>query len=80
MTDNVISLAQERDEQPDQEAIGAICDELLGQRYNGEISAVAVVSLLNGGAIFAACVMTDAQRLELIGAIEQLKADLLSRG
>lgn len=80
MSENIINLALERSECADQEAIGAVCDELLGQRYNGEISAVAVVSFLNGGDVFTGLVVDEAQRLKLIGALEALKAELISQG
>ncbi|WP_372572903.1 hypothetical protein [Ruegeria jejuensis] len=75
----VIQLAQDRAEKPDQEAIGAVCDELQGQRYCGEISAVAVVSLLNGGGVHmdAYSGLTKVQRMALVGALEELKAKLL---
>jgi hypothetical protein len=76
----IIELAQDRAERPDQERIGDICDELLGQRYAGEISAVAVVSLLNGGAIHAEAYsgLTQMQRMALVGALDELKARILA--
>lgn len=76
----VIELAQDRAERPDQERIGEICDELLGQRYSGEISAVAVVSLKNGGSVHmdAHAGLTQQQRLALVGALEELKARILN--
>ena len=76
----IIELAQDRGERPDQERIGDICDELLGQRYGGEISAVAVVSLKNGGAVHmdAYSGLTQQQRLALVGALEELKARILN--
>lgn len=75
----IIDLAQDRAERPDQERIGDICDELLGQRYTGEISAVAVVSLLNGGGVhMEAYSLTRLQRLALAGALDELKARILA--
>ncbi|WP_299945350.1 hypothetical protein [uncultured Ruegeria sp.] len=76
----VIELARDRAERPDQERIGDICDELLGQRYGGEISAVAVVSLLNGGQVHsdAYAGLTRQQKMALVGALEELKARILA--
>lgn len=76
---NIIDLAQDRAERPDQVRIGGICDELLGQRYAGEISAVAVVSLLNGGGVHLdAYGLTKVDRLALVGALDELKARILA--
>ena len=76
---NIIDLAQDRAERPDQVRIGDICDELSGQRYAGEISAVAVVSLLNGGEVHLdAYGLTRIDRLALVGALDELKARILA--
>jgi len=74
----IIDLKREKREHPDQVDIGRAVDAVAAYRHLGEIKAVAALALLNGGGTYSAAFTgARAERLQLIGLLDELKAALI---
>lgn len=74
----VIEFARERADKPDQERIRQAVNSVSAYSHLGDIRAVATLAILNGERTYSASyTMTRAERLQLIGLLDELKAALL---
>lgn len=76
----VEDITDRRRERPEQEEIRRIANMAAAQARVTDVSAIAVVTVLNGGKTYsgAFCGLSRAERMLLVGELEALKQEILS--